>query len=98
MSVQQLALQRKLAMLDFEDGHYLDAERDLTALVDALRGSADPGAGYELGRALLDRATARRFLNRWGDACADVDECERLASSLPRVASSSLLANVHEMH
>jgi hypothetical protein len=97
MSVQQLALQRKLAMLDFEDGHYLDAERDLSALVDALRGSADPGAGYELGRALLDRATARRFVNRWGDAAADVDDCERLALSLPPVAATSLLTNVHGM-
>jgi CHAT domain len=97
MSVQQLALQRKLAMLDFEDGHYLDAERDLTALVDALRDSDAPGSGYELGRALLDRATARRFVNRWADAAADVDECERLASSLPPVAASSLLTNVYGM-
>src|SRR4051794_30950611 len=97
MSVQQLALQRKLAMLDFEDGHYLDAERDLTALVDALRASAEPGAGYELGRALLDRATARRFVNRWGDAAADVDDCERLTSTLPPLAASSLLTNVHGM-
>ena len=95
MSVQQLALQRKLAMLDFEDGHYLDAERDLSVLVDGLRDSAEPGAGYELGRALLDRATARRFVNRWGDAAADVDECERLASSLPDLAASTLLPNVY---
>jgi CHAT domain-containing protein len=94
MSVQQLALQRKLAMLDFEDGRYVDAERDLTALVDGLRDSAQPGAGYELGRVLLDRATARRFVNRWGDAAADVDECERLAAGLPPVAASSLLTNV----
>jgi len=94
MSVQQLALQRKLAMLDFEDGHYLDAERSLTAVVDALRGS---GEGYQLGRALLDRATARRFLNRWDDACSDVGECERLAASLPGPAAASLLTNVYSM-
>lgn len=94
MSVQQLALQRKLAMLDFEDGHYLDAEAGLTAVVDALRG---PGEGYQLGRALLDRATVRRFLNRWGDACSDVDECERLAASLPGPAAASLLTNVYSM-
>ena len=97
MSVQQLALQRKLAMLDLDDGRYLDAERSLGALIDALRDSADAGAGYELGRALLDRATARRLLNRWDDACADVDECERLAGSLPPLAASSLLTNVHAM-
>jgi CHAT domain-containing protein len=94
MSVQQLALQRKLAMLDFEDGHYLDAEGGLTAVVDALRGY---GEGYQLGRALLDRATVRRFLNRWGEACSDVDECERLAASLPGPAAASLLTNVYSM-
>ena len=94
MSVQQLALLRNLAMLDFEDGHYLDAEGSLTAVVDALRG---PGEGYQLGRALLDRATVRRFLNRWGDACLDVEECERLAASLPGPAAASLLTNVYSM-
>src|SRR6516165_10463493 len=94
MSVQQLALQRKLAMLDFEDGHYLDAEGGLTAVVDALRGC---GEGYQLGRALLDRATVRRFLNRWGEACSDVDECERLAASLPGPEAASLLTNVYSM-
>jgi CHAT domain-containing protein len=94
MSLQQLALQRKLAMLDFEDGHYLDAEGSLTALVGALRDSA---GGYELGRALLDRATARRFLNRWDDACLDLDDCERLAASLPDLAAASLLTNVYSM-
>ena len=94
MSLQQLALQRKFAMLDFEDGHYLDAEASLTAVVAALRGC---GEGYQLGRALLDRATVRRFLNRWGDACSDVDECERLAVSLPGPAAASLLTNVYSM-
>ncbi len=97
MSVQQLALRRKLAVLDFDDGRYLDAERDLTALVETLSDSADPGARYELGRALLDRATSRRFLNRWEDASADVDACEQLASSLPSLAGSSLLMNVYSM-
>src|SRR5207249_5938176 len=91
VSVQQLAARRKLAMLDFDDGLYLEAERDLTELVDVLRDSDDPGAGYELGRALLDRATARRFLNRWDDASADVDACEQLVPSLPQAAAASLL-------
>jgi CHAT domain-containing protein len=97
MSVQQLALRRKMAMLDFDDGRYLEAERDLTDIIDALRDSAEPGAGYELGRALFDRATARRLLNRWEDACSDVDTCEQLASSLPRVAASSVRTNVYAM-
>jgi tetratricopeptide (TPR) repeat protein len=97
MTVQQLALRRKLAMLDFEDGQYLEAEQGLTGLVDELRESTDAGAGYELGRALLDRATARRVLNRWDDAAGDVDECEQRASSMPDVAASSLLTNVYSM-
>ena len=97
MSVQQFAPQRKLAMLDLEDGRYLEAERALTMLVDGLREATEPGAGYELGRALLDRATARRLLNRWDDAAADVDACERLAASLPPLAASSLTPNVHSM-
>ena len=97
MSVQQFAPQRKLAMLDLEDGRYLEAERALTMLIDGLRESTESGAGYELGRALLDRATARRLLNRWDDAAADVDECERLAASLPPLAASSLTPNVYSM-
>ena len=94
MNIQQLALLRNLAILDFEEGQYLGAESSLTTVVDALRGAA---GGYQLGRALLDRATARRFLNRWDDACADVDECERVAVSLPALAAASLLTNVYSM-
>jgi CHAT domain-containing protein/tetratricopeptide (TPR) repeat protein len=84
-------------MLSYEDGRYLDAERDLRQVIDDLRASADPAATYELGRALLDRATVRRLLNRWADAGADVDACEELLPSLTQFAASSLRPNIEAM-
>jgi tetratricopeptide (TPR) repeat protein len=97
VSVQQLTMRRESAMLDLDDGRYLDAERQLTEVIDAVSASTDPGAAYELGRALIDRATARRLLNRWADARADLDACEALVPSLPRVAAASLQANVDSL-
>jgi tetratricopeptide (TPR) repeat protein len=94
VSVQQLSMRRQQAMLDLDDGRYIDAERELTEVIDAVGGSTEPGARYELGRALIDRATARRFLNRWADALADLDACEDLLESLPRLAATSLRTNV----
>jgi hypothetical protein len=81
-------------MLDFDDGLYLDAERELTELIDGLRESDEPGAGYELGRALVDRATVRRFVNRWDDAVTDLDACEQLVPQLSPIARATLLPNV----
>jgi CHAT domain-containing protein/tetratricopeptide (TPR) repeat protein len=97
LSVQQLALRRKRAMLDLDDGLYLDAERTLTDLIAVLRASGEAGAEYELGRALLDRATVRRVLNRWDDSLTDVDECERLVATLPPFVASSLMQNVYSL-
>jgi tetratricopeptide (TPR) repeat protein len=84
-------------MLDFERGRYLDAERDLTDVIPALHDSSEPTAAYELGRALVDRATVRRVLNRWSDAGADLDACEALLPSLGRMASTSLRTNIDLM-
>jgi hypothetical protein len=97
MTVQRLALRRKRAMNDFESGRLLDAEEALTEVVDELRASDAPGTGYELGRALIDRATVRRFLNRWDDAIADLDACEELAETLPPTTRSAMLPNVHSI-
>jgi CHAT domain-containing protein len=97
VSVQGLASLRKRAMLDLEDGRYLESERDLTEIIGAAEGATEPNAGYELGRALIDRATARRFLNRWEDALDDIERCERVAQALPSGVAGALLPNVYSM-
>ena len=94
MSVERLALRRERAMLDFERGRLLDAERDLTDVIPALQVSAEPTAAYELGVALINRATVRRVLNRWNDAGADLDACEALLPSMGGMASTSLRTSI----
>ena len=88
-------MRRQQAMLDLDDGRYIDAERELTEVIDALGASVDSGARAELGRALIDRASARRRLNRRADALADLDVCEALLETLPRFVGDSLRANVN---
>ena len=97
MSAQRLGLRRERAMLGFQSGRYLEAEHDLSEVIDGLGGSSEPNAHYELGRALVDRATVRRILNRWSDAEADLDACEELLPSLGRMAATSLRTNIDSM-
>src|SRR5688572_12217610 len=93
--VAQLVLARQRAMLDFEDGELAAAEISLDRVIADLR-NATPATPYELGRALLDRATVLTTANRWSDALRDVNECESLARNLAPVTSRSLLVNVYQ--
>src|SRR5688572_7984170 len=77
------ALRRRGAMMDFEDGRLPDAERELDALVAALRSHHEPHARRELAAALTDRATVRRYSNRWHDAFDDLAAVLAIAAELP---------------
>jgi CHAT domain-containing protein len=91
-----LALERQGAMLDFEEGRLPEAEEALDGLLQRLRDGSDPAMRYELCRTLLDRATVRRYANRWRDAREDLNECEKIASTLLPVSSRALLVNVYQ--
>jgi hypothetical protein len=94
MSVPMLALRRRRAMLDLDEGRFIEAERDLSAIIGECEASIEPSIGYEFGHALLDRATARSYLNRWEAALTDLDACEQVASGLSRFAAASLGVNI----
>ena len=84
------ALRRRSAMMDFEDGRLPDAERELDAVVAALRNQGELQAQRELAAALSDRATVRRYSNRWQDALDDLAAVISIAAGLPPFVRSSL--------
>jgi hypothetical protein len=84
------SLRRRSAMLDFEDGRLPEAERELDDIVSALRGHEGAQARRELGAALSDRATVRRYSNRWRDALDDIAAVISIAADLPPFVRGSL--------
>jgi hypothetical protein len=78
-------------MLDFDEGRIPESESKLTTLIDELGVAAEDGARLELGRALFDRATVRRFSNRPEDALSDVDAALRVAEALPMLQRRAAL-------
>jgi CHAT domain-containing protein len=96
MQAAQLALKRQRAMLDFEEGRVPDAETALGGIIQSLREANDTRAHYELGRALLDRATVRSFAHRWQEALGDLNACAHTAQHLSLISSRSLLVNVYQ--
>ena len=82
------------AMLDFDEGRYPQAEEKLTALVRELETARNDA---ELCRALIDRATVRRFSNMFEAAVDDLDAAAQAADTLPLLARRSVLLNVRGM-
>ena len=74
---------RAEAIRDLDDGLLPQAEAKLDALLEGLRDA--PGSTGPTIQALTDRATVRRYANRWDDALADVDDAERLAQSMKMI-------------
>lgn len=74
------ALRRRTAVMDFEDGRLAEAESLLNAVVAELRGLHEPHAREELAVTLADRATVRRYGNRWQEALDDLAMVNSMAA------------------
>lgn len=83
VDVAACALARRAAMLDFEQGKLPDADARLTANVGQLQADGAPLARRELIDTLIERATVRRYANRWGEALADLNAAVDAAAALP---------------
>ena len=76
-------------------GKLPEAEAKLTELISQSEGASDPWRAGELASCLQDRATVRRFSNRWHEALDDLSRCERVAMRLPLLPRRMTLPNVY---
>lgn len=80
--LDQIRHSRLQAMVAFEEGHLPDAESDLDQLIELLAPPNTPQERAELFNLHSDRATVRRFANRWEDTLKDLEICDRLISQM----------------
>jgi len=97
MDTATLHARRIEAMRNLDDGKLPEAETELTALISQFEGASDPWTIGEVASCLQDRATVRRFSNRWQEALDDLSRCERAAMRLPPLPRRMTLPNVHYM-
>ena len=97
MDTHTLRYLRGEAMRDFDDGKVPDAEAKLTELISQSENATDPWTAGEVASCLRDRATVRRYSNRWQEALDDLSRCERVAMRLPGLARRMTLPNVYYM-
>ena len=94
--------QRQEAAFLADGGDLPAAEQALTRVVEALapaRGGSPP-QGHRLNQlcgALIDRASVRRYANRWEDAMADLARAEELLAAAPLAIRSSHLPGIHQL-
>jgi hypothetical protein len=81
--------ERADAMRDADEGRLPEAEAKLDKLIADLLGAGSQRT--VLVQTLSDRATVRRYANRWDDALADLTEAERIARALPAIPRLALL-------
>src|ERR1700758_1551118 len=95
MDTDTLRRLRGEAMRDFDDGKIPEAEAQLTALISQCEDSSSPWTLGEVAFCLRDRATVRRFSNRWQEALDDLCRCEQVAMRLPLLPRRMMLPNVY---
>src|SRR5215831_2225453 len=95
MDTNALRLRRGEAMRDFDDGNLPQAEARLTELILQTEDASDPWTLGEVASCLQDRATIRRFSNRWQEALDDLDRCENVAMRLAPLPRRMTLPNVY---
>jgi len=71
--VAALALDRRAAMLDADDGRLPQADAELSRIIGLLGGEATMIARRALADTLTDRALVRLLSNRYAEALADCD-------------------------
>jgi CHAT domain-containing protein len=95
MAISSLYLKRTEAMIGFEEGRLIEAEHQLSALIDTIgRPQTRPLKG-ELCACLLNRATVRRFSNQWEKALSDLVSCEKWVPELAPLLQASILMQIY---
>jgi tetratricopeptide (TPR) repeat protein len=90
VDVAALALARRAAMLDADDGRLPQAEAELGRIV-AVLGNAEPMiARRALAETLTERALVRMLANRHEEALADLDRSLLLAEHMPPLLKRSV--------
>ena len=94
--------ERQEAAFLAEGGDLPAAEQALTRGVEGLApaGGGGPVQGHRLNQlcgALVDRASVRRYANRWEDALADLSHAEELITNAPLAVRSSHLPGIHQL-
>jgi CHAT domain/MalT-like TPR region len=95
MDVNTFRHLRGEAMRDFDDGELPKAEGEVTTLLAQTGEPADPLMAGEIALCYQDRATLRRFSNRWQEALDDLSQSERIAMKLPFLPRQMTLPNVY---
>jgi CHAT domain-containing protein len=95
MNTNELRRRRNDAMRDFDDGNLPQTEAEITALISQNERSSDPWTVQEIASCLQNRATVRRFSNRWQEALDDLSRSERLALRLPLLPRRLTLPGVY---
>jgi tetratricopeptide (TPR) repeat protein len=91
--VAALALARRAAMLDAEDGRLPQAEVELTRIAGLLDGGQTMISRRALAETLTDRALLRLLANRFTEALADCDRALQLAEGMPPLLKGSVRFN-----
>ena len=97
MDAKTLHRVRDEAMRDFDDGKLPEAEAELCAAIVQAQEPLDPWAAAEFASCLQDRATVRRYANRWRESLDDLARSEQTAMRLAPLPRRMLLPNIYYM-
>jgi tetratricopeptide (TPR) repeat protein len=97
MDAKTLHRVRDEAMRDFDDGKLPEAEAELSAAISQAQEPLDPWTAAEFASCLQDRATVRRYANRWGESLGDLARSEQVAMRLAPLPRRMLLPNIYYM-
>lgn len=94
LDLPYVTMRRRDAMLAFDDGSLPAADAELSALIAELGDAASRPARSELAHCLNDRATVRRYANRFAEALADLGVAVATAEGLAPLPRRAVLTNV----
>ena len=82
---------RAQAMIDFEEGRIVET----LARFETLLASAPPLTAVQEVECRLERSTVYAFANRWKEALADLEACEKLPYPPPRILQRMKLSEIY---
>ena len=86
---------RSSAMIDFEEGRLPESESKLSELASKIGALHTPHMKYELCQVFINRATVRRFANRFPDALTDLDAAEKILQEFPKILGQQNLTLIY---